>query len=147
MLLPRPNFKRPNMVETSVLLCNFIMLRKNTDFLSLTALIDFRYSPKGLPEMPSCGHRGRKNCSLLKMQDISRFHKASYSEKSKSSQDAFLLKYCATYRPERKRPRNGVRGEKTVSFDYFVESVAGNKIEICRQAFLGILGITKHRVI
>lgn len=81
------------------------------------------------------------------MQDINRFHKAFYSGKSKSSQDAFLLKYCATDTPKRKRPRNGVRGEKTVSFDYFVENMAGNKIEVCRQAFLGILGITKHRVI
>lgn len=80
------------------------------------------------------------------MQDINRFHSAFYSVKSKTSQDAFLLKYCSTDPPKRNRPGDGSRSTKSVSYQYFIETVAGNRIEVCRQTFIGVLGITKHRV-
>lgn len=78
------------------------------------------------------------------MQDINSFHSAFYSEKSKTSQDTFLLKYCSTDKTKRNRPGDGSRSTKSVS--YQVETMAGNRISVCRQTFLGVLGITNHTV-
>ncbi|XP_072377223.1 uncharacterized protein [Diabrotica undecimpunctata] len=105
-----------------------------------------RYSSKGLPDASSCGHRGKKNCSLLKMQDINRFHSAFYSEKTKSSRDALILKYCTAEQPKRTRPGDGSRHTKGVTYQYCIETTAGNRLEICRNTFINVLGITKHRV-
>lgn len=80
------------------------------------------------------------------MQDINRFHSAFYSEKSKTSQDTFLLKYCSTDKTKRNRPGDGSRSTKSVSYQYCIETMAGNRISVCRQTFLGVLGITKHTV-
>ncbi|XP_046666533.1 uncharacterized protein LOC124358283 [Homalodisca vitripennis] len=106
-----------------------------------------RYSPKAMPNYPTCGHRGKcLNCSLLTMVDIKEFHAAFYTVRTKMSQDAFILKYCSVSTPVRYRPRSGDRGKKTIKYKYFVKNQVGNRIEVCRRAFLGILGITKHRV-
>lgn len=100
-----------------------------------------------MPVFPTCGHRGkRKNCSLLRMEDLKRFHAAFYAVRSKVAQDMFLLKYCSADAPERHRPENGQRGKKTITFSYFIENTAGNKVEVCRDTFLNVLEITKHRV-
>lgn len=62
------------------------------------------------------------------------------------SQDTFLLKYCSATTPIRYRPRSGTRGKKKLKYKYFVKNRVGNRIEVCRAAFINILGITKHRV-
>lgn len=115
-------------------------------YFGFESIVFFRYSPKGLPDAPTCGHRGKKNCSLLTMQDINRFHSAFYSVKSKASQDAFILKYCSVEQPKRTRPGDGSRSAKGVSYQYCIETTAGNKLEVCRNSFINVLGITKHRV-
>ncbi|KAG8300990.1 hypothetical protein J6590_062729 [Homalodisca vitripennis] len=69
-----------------------------------------RYSPKAMPNYPTCGHRGEcLNCSLLTMVDIKEFHAAFYTVRTKMSQDAFILKYCSVSTPVRYRPRSGDR--------------------------------------
>ncbi|CAG9826188.1 unnamed protein product [Diabrotica balteata] len=105
-----------------------------------------RYSLKGLPDAPSCDHRGKKNCSLLKMQDINRFYSAFYSEKTKASQDALILKYFTAEQPKRTRPGDGSRHTKGVTCQYCIETTAENRLEISRNTFINVLGITKHRV-
>lgn len=100
-----------------------------------------------MPLYPTCGHRGsKKNCSLLSMADIRAFHSAFYAVKTKASQDAFLLKYCSASNPLRHRPKSGERGRKNIIYNYSVKTQAGNRIVVCRNSFLEILGITKHRV-
>ncbi|RZF43395.1 hypothetical protein LSTR_LSTR001656 [Laodelphax striatellus] len=70
-----------------------------------------RYSAKHLPVFPKCGHRGTSfNCSLLTMNDVKNFHESFYSVKTKSSQDAFILKYCSCAPPARHHPKTGDRG-------------------------------------
>lgn len=100
-----------------------------------------------MPVYPTCGHRGKSiNCSLLTMTDIKEFHSPFYSVKTKMSQNTFILKYCSAAPPIRYRPRSGDRGKKKLKYKYFVRNKVGNRIEVCRASFLGILGITKHRV-
>lgn len=102
-----------------------------------------RYSAKSMPKYPTCGHRGKQGCRLLTMQDIKNFHEAFYFSKSKEKQDAFILKYCTEVSPKKKTassPRN-------MLYNYYVLNAANNKIQVCRKAFLDILGITKHRVL
>lgn len=80
------------------------------------------------------------------MTDIKEFHAAFYSVKTKMSQDTCLLKYCSATTPIRYHPRSGTRGNKKLKYKYFVKNRVGNRIEVCRAAFINILGITKHRV-
>lgn len=100
-----------------------------------------------MPVFPTCGHRGnRKNCSILRMADVQHFHKAFYAVKTKVAQDMFLLKYCSSDAPDRHRPKNQQRGRKESTFSYYIENMAGTKLEVCRKTFLNVLQITKHRV-
>lgn len=68
------------------------------------------------------------------------------SIRSKTSPDASLLKYCSTDSPKRNSPGDGSRSSKIVNYQYFIEPTAGNRIEVCRQTLIGVLGITKHKV-
>lgn len=44
------------------------------------------------------------------------------------------------------RPGDGSRSSKSVSYQYVIETTAENIIEVCRQTFIGVLGITKLKV-
>lgn len=80
------------------------------------------------------------------MMDIRSFHSAFYTSKSKVTQDAFILKYYLTTYPRRHRAKNGERGNKQLTYKYFVITQGGNRIKVCRMSFPNILAITKHRV-
>lgn len=111
----------------------------------------FRYSPKNVPVFPKCGHRGDKEsfvCWRLSMNDIRRFHEMFYSSRKKTDQDTFIITYCSAGAPKRKRPKVNVRNKpKTVSLTYTVQKMDGTKVVVCRDAFLGILGVKKDRVL
>lgn len=108
--------------------------------------IFLRYRPKNLPEFPSCGHNTKSyRCSLLTMFEIKRFHELFYSKPNKISQDSFIFKFCSvgpTQRiknPDSNRPRSMV-------ISYFVLRENKSVVPVCKETFLAVLGITKHRV-
>ncbi|XP_050304355.1 uncharacterized protein LOC126741919 [Anthonomus grandis grandis] len=110
-----------------------------------------RYSPKSLPEFPKCGHResnGPFLCWHLTMNDMKEFHRSFYSSKKKADQDAFLLSYCSGSTPARKRSRGRAASKpKAVSLTYKVRQQDGKAVQVCREAFLGILGVKKDRIL
>ncbi|XP_050306920.1 uncharacterized protein LOC126743744 [Anthonomus grandis grandis] len=110
-----------------------------------------RYSPKSLPEFPKCGHResnGPFLCWHLTMNDMKEFHRSFYSSKKKADQDAFLLSYCSGSTPARKRSRGHAASKpKAVSLTYKVRQQDGKAVQVCREAFLGILGVKKDRIL
>ena len=107
-----------------------------------------RYSPSSLPIYPNCNHNSQSyQCRTLSMGDVLNFHKAFYSSKHKISQDNFILKYCNSTTTKRNRPTTGTRTSKNIAIKYHVRSKqTGDSIPVCRNAFLGILLLTKNRV-
>lgn len=100
-----------------------------------------------MPQMPSCGHRGKNLvCSLLKREDIVHFHKQYYIKPEKNYQDSFLCKYVNKENPKRRVSAMNLK-PKTLSLQFYIENQIGNKIRVCRDTFLNVLGITKHRVL
>lgn len=83
------------------------------------------------------------------MNDVRHFHSLFYSYKTKKEQDYFIKRHCTSGTPARKRPREDTVSNKpkAVSIVYTVRSIEGVKVPVCRQAFLGILGVKKDRVI
>lgn len=111
----------------------------------------FRYSPKELPEFPTCGHRPNftpYSCCTLTMNDIRSFHTLFYSSKKRSDQNSFILAYCSATRPKRERPRTeNYTKPKAISISYIVQKQDKTKVQVCREAFLGITRLKKDRVI
>lgn len=81
------------------------------------------------------------------MKDIREFHSAFYAHTNKAAQDAFILKYCRSSPPKRRRSRTNTRPNKGMTVEYNIVNQVGNCLPVCRQTFLSTLGITKHRVI
>lgn len=101
-----------------------------------------------MPIHPSCNHRGKsKSCRLLTVVDVKNFHAAFYAIREKQKQDSFLLKYCNESLPVRSRNRKKNGSSRSINYNYFVTNEANNRIQVCKETFLNILGITKHRVI
>ncbi len=81
------------------------------------------------------------------MTDIQHFNESFYAIPQKEKQDAFILKFCRMSSPDPKRKRENAEKGKDLVIKYMVLNEVGNPIKVCREAFLGILGITKHRVL
>jgi hypothetical protein len=81
------------------------------------------------------------------MMDVQHFNEAFYAIPAKQSQDAFILKFCRMSSPDPKRKRPDADRGKELVIEYTVPNAAGNHLKVCRETFLGILGITKHRVL
>lgn len=79
------------------------------------------------------------------MQDVNTFHKEFYKDSNKVRQDQFLSRFCVSFVPHRKRPRDNTK-PKAKTNAYFVQKKSSADVRVCRTAFLRILGITKHRV-
>lgn len=110
------------------------------------SLFYFRYSPKSLPIYPKCQHKTTSlQCSSLTMVDIKNFHKLYYSSNDKLKQDNFILNYCNVKKVDRHRPSTGSRPSKTLSISYKIRTSSRN-VPVCRETFLGVLGISKNRV-
>lgn len=99
-----------------------------------------------MPQYPSCHHRGHVQCRLLTMGDIKNFHAGFYAVPEKAKQDAFILKYCRANPPKRSRKQDPTK-VKSTSIEYTIQNSAGNKVKVCRETFLSVLNITKHRVL
>lgn len=106
----------------------------------------FRYSAKGLPSYPSCNHRSGFQCILLSMKDIKDFHSSFYSIPDKGKQDAFLLKFCRA-KPPKKLNHGSQKKPKSFTYEYTIVNQTGNHMLVCRDTFLKVLNITKHRII
>lgn len=117
----------------------------------MTTLYKFvlcRYSAKGLPNYPTCQHRVGYQCCLLSMHDIKCFHDSFYLLPEKGKQDSFILKYCHAQTPNPKRKKKeDLKKPKSMTFEYTIVNAAGVNLSVCRNTFLNVLNITKHRVI
>ncbi|VEN40468.1 unnamed protein product [Callosobruchus maculatus] len=104
------------------------------------------YSPKQLPQKPTCKHVKIKafKCNELTMADLMKIHQHFYSKKDKLSQDTYIFKWCNSRDP--KRHRNITQTTKSVSIEYRVPTLHGKHVRICRDAFCGILGVKKDRL-
>ncbi|CAH2096686.1 unnamed protein product [Euphydryas editha] len=102
-----------------------------------------RYSSKSAPERV-CEHSTKAfQCDKLTMGQMMKLHQNFYSHTEKKDQDALILKYC-TINPVHHRP--GFKGQRQTATKFAVIVDSGKKIPICKNLFLSIFGITKHRV-
>nr|CAD7403129.1 unnamed protein product [Timema poppensis] len=92
------------------------------------------HKSRSLPRIPKSGHNTKSfKCSTIGMQDIRRFHQAFYDNSTKSE-------------PKRtSRAKSANSAQKTSTNKYYIKTKQG-PIQICAQAFLSILGISKYRV-
>ncbi|ELT88640.1 hypothetical protein CAPTEDRAFT_193568 [Capitella teleta] len=67
-----------------------------------------------------------------------------YAMETKSVQDAYLFGLMKKRKPKRKRLRDGSRGQKSVSVQYYVKK-DGCDMEVCKVAFKSIHGLGKSR--
>lgn len=81
------------------------------------------------------------------MRDIKAFHDSFYCVPNKGKQDAFILKYCRTKLPNPKRRKVDSLQPRKIHFEYTICNEAGVNMNVCRETFLNVLNITKHRVI
>ncbi|XP_030760290.1 uncharacterized protein LOC115885488 [Sitophilus oryzae] len=85
-------------------------------------------------------------CNEIPMQDIRRFHQSFYSHEDKISHDNFILKYTSQVAPKRRRPSAKGGSQKAVTITYHIKTRCQGVVQICGNAFLAILGISKFRV-
>ncbi|KAJ4425943.1 hypothetical protein ANN_27569 [Periplaneta americana] len=108
-----------------------------------------RYAASSLPHYPSCEHRKAKSsfqCHSLTMKDIKSFHHTFYLNKDKIGQDTFIMKYCVSTLPKR-RKYDRTQKARSVSTKYYIVSETNKRmVPVCRDAFLGVLRIGKDRV-
>lgn len=80
------------------------------------------------------------------MVEIRNFHHKFYTTKDKVVQDNFILQYCKVAPVKRRRPRNSLHSVKNSQGKFFVLSLQKKLIPVCKNTFMGILGITRRRV-
>lgn len=81
------------------------------------------------------------------MYDIQQFHKTFYEIKRQDVQDSFIWKHFEAH-PTKRHKYEPLQKPKKVRVKYFVYSVSNTRrVPVCREAFLGILAISKHRVL
>nr|CAI5844726.1 unnamed protein product [Callosobruchus analis] len=99
-----------------------------------------RYSAKGGPVYPKCGHKtSRYLCSTLTNDEVNQFHSAFYEVAEKSAQDNFILKYVSSCPIQRRRNPNSEK-QRTLSCAYYILNNSKSK-----ETFLNILNLKKHR--
>lgn len=96
--------------------------------------------------MPTCAHRTTWQCRLLTKEDIQRFHAAFYAVPKKEMQDAFILKHVSAIPPQRPRKENPDKVKQS-TLKYRITSIDGHEHPVCRDTFLSVLQIKKHRVL
>lgn len=100
------------------------------------------------PLKPECKHQTKDKaykCSELTDGDVRKFHDNFYAQTTKIAQDGFILKCISSVPVKRHRSVTGVRENPTTIIKYFVQ-VNAKTVPVCRQAFLRILNLKKHRV-
>lgn len=113
----------------------------------------YRYAPSTLPMYPTCGHSGKPyqafQCtSHLSMRDVREFHTAFFKNVEKIGQDMFILRHCDSAKPKRHRKRKEHGNKpKSCTIRYKVKRGDGLMVPVCRQAFQGILGVKKDRIL
>ncbi|KAL1490124.1 hypothetical protein ABEB36_012865 [Hypothenemus hampei] len=82
------------------------------------------------------------------MQDIMHFHNAFYENTKKYDQDVFILRHCNVTNPKRHRKRQQNNNKpKSCTLKYNIKKQDGSMVPICRQTFLGVLGVRKDRIL
>nr|CAH7761221.1 unnamed protein product [Callosobruchus chinensis] len=78
------------------------------------------------------------------MNQIKTFHEKLYAVKDKVVQDTYILKCCHAEKPK-KTDKNKARNN-TVSISYKIPNEKGTLIRVCKNAFLGITGVSRFRI-
>nr|CAI5829027.1 unnamed protein product [Callosobruchus analis] len=78
------------------------------------------------------------------MNQIKTFHEKLYAVKDKVVQDTYILKCCHPEKPK-KTDKNKARNN-TVSISYKIPNEKGTLIRVCKNAFLGITGVSRFRI-
>ncbi|KAI4468039.1 dna-directed rna polymerases i ii and iii subunit rpabc2 [Holotrichia oblita] len=106
-----------------------------------------RYSSHSLPVYPTCRHKTKAfQCASLTMLEIRAFQEKFYSEKKKLMQDNFILQFCRAETVMRYRPKNAKHNKKLFQKKFCVLSLEKTHVPVCKNAFMGILGITRRRI-
>src|SRR5258705_12634256 len=109
----------------------------------------FRYAPKAPGCLPTCQHPTRQkslHCGELTTADVAYFHGCYYANKTRPTQDTFLLKHVTSVPSMRRREKDGSRSARRMSCYYFVRTLNRKTVQVCREAFLGILHVKKDRI-
>lgn len=94
-----------------------------------------------------CEHNTKAlQCSRLTMAQIRKLHSNFYTNNNKKDQDAMILKFCSTNPVMYKSQFKGKKQTTTKYAVYVNQDGKNKKLPICRNFFLEIFGITKHRV-
>nr|CAH7765624.1 unnamed protein product [Callosobruchus chinensis] len=105
-----------------------------------------RYSAKGGPVYPKCGHNtSRFLCSTLTNDEVNEFHSAFYEVADKITQDNFIMKYVSSCPIQRRRNPNSDK-QRTLSCAYYILNNSKKAVPVCKETFLNILNLKKHRV-
>ncbi|XP_039297057.1 uncharacterized protein LOC120354249 [Nilaparvata lugens] len=113
-----------------------------------------RYKPKSMPDKPTCGHSSQSfQCCSLDMCDLKKFHSLFYKKTEKEYQDHFVLKYVEIVNVRRRRPNQRKNQNEVSKYKkqmrstrYFVLNKKKERVPVCLNAFIGILGISRFRV-
>lgn len=76
------------------------------------------------------------------MHQMIKLHKNFYSRPDKQAQDAMILKLCSIVPTQHKRDFKGKK-QTTMKFSVYVDKT---KIPVCKNHFMSIFQITKHRI-
>jgi len=95
-----------------------------------------------------CTHTKQKHweCYVLTDEDVREFHTAFYALPVKEKQDAFLLKYVSEVPAQRKRKQDPAFNRAS-TLKYRIVSTDGKEHLVCRDTFLSVLQLKKHRVL
>ncbi|XP_039278564.1 uncharacterized protein LOC120350175 [Nilaparvata lugens] len=109
-----------------------------------------RHKPSQMPEFPKCNHfTGAFQCRTLTMRDVQKFHGLFYKRPERQHQNNFILRNVEIKNVQRRRSREHKTKEKSQllrTTKYFVKTTAGDKVPVCMNSFLSILGVSRFRV-
>nr|CAH7729985.1 unnamed protein product [Callosobruchus chinensis] len=80
------------------------------------------------------------------MKDIQVFQQKFYGKTEKLFQDSYIMQFCSVNPIQRKRPKNKTHKGKEHTIKCFVKDSNKKLVPVCKQAFMGILGITRRQI-
>lgn len=81
----------------------------------------------------------------LTHNDIVNFRKRFYSNKSKTLQDNYILKYIKTKKPVRRTVQNP-KNQRTMTITYYIQNEQHEDVPVCAATFRSILSISRDRI-
>lgn len=103
-----------------------------------------------MPDYPKCNHLfGAFQCRTLTLRDVQNFHSSFYKRLETEYQNNVILRYEKIKNVHRRRSRKTKAKEKSKLLritKYFVRNTRGEKVPVCMESFIAILGVSRYRV-